>query len=296
MKQIFLFIAIFLTLTISGNAQNLVDTNNIWSVVYLNESDNQLFVYQFDGDTTIGVNQYIKLYKSDSTNSFLSYVGAMREDLKKVYFHRQQNEFLYYDFNLNPGDTFTTTSYIFSPTSGCDIQLKVDSIDYITLLNNESRKRFYFSAFPPNEQWKEQWIEGIGSINGPSEMETYLCIYSRFPKLNCFTEKNILKFKNLNFNSCFSTTNDVPEVHKPTAWTANPNPFTEFTILSFQNPERQNLTLTVYSITGQLVIKTTNITDSQISIERGNLENGLYFFRLMNERILIAKGKLIIEK
>lgn len=295
MKKSLLFIAFSLILSISGKTQLFIDPSNIWTVVYVNESVNQLFVYQFNGDTTIGANEYKKLYKSDSTYTFHEYIGGLREDSKKVFFHRHGIEFLYYDFNLNPGDTFTTTTYNLTPTYGCTIKLKVDSINNTTLTNNELRKRFYLSAFSPNEQWKEQWIEGIGSTNGPTEMEAYLCIYSRFPKLNCFTENGVLKFINTNYGSCYSTTNDITEVPNPSPWTANPNPFTNNTVLSFQNTKRQNLTLTIYNITGQVVIKTSNITESQTKIERGNLKSGFYFFRLMDEKRLITTGKLIIE-
>ncbi len=74
-----------------------------------------------------------------------------------------------------------------------------------------------------------------------------------------------------------------------------PNPTAHFSILEFTNPTRQNCTLTLYDLNGQLVKTINNITEEKVKIERHNLSNGFYFFQLLTDKQIIASGKLIIE-
>jgi len=74
-----------------------------------------------------------------------------------------------------------------------------------------------------------------------------------------------------------------------------PNPFTNVATLQFDNSTKQNCTLTLYDLRGQVVRTMKNITADKVEIERQNLINGLYFFQLRTERQIIATGKLTIE-
>jgi hypothetical protein len=44
-----------------------------------------------------------------------------------------------------------------------------------------------------------------------------------------------------------------------------------------------------------LVCEFKNITGDKVIIEREDLKNGMYFFRLDTEGILVGTGKMIIE-
>jgi hypothetical protein len=76
-----------------------------------------------------------------------------------------------------------------------------------------------------------------------------------------------------------------------------PNPFTTTAILKL-SPETtlNNAVLSIYDISGKLVSSVNNITSANISINRGNLKNGLYFYTLTDNGNVINKGKFIIAE
>ena len=74
-----------------------------------------------------------------------------------------------------------------------------------------------------------------------------------------------------------------------------PNPTNQFATLEFSNPTKQNCTLTLYDLRGQVVQTIKNITADKVEIERQSLASGLYFFQLRTDRQIIATGKLTIE-
>lgn len=77
--------------------------------------------------------------------------------------------------------------------------------------------------------------------------------------------------------------------------TVYPNPFTNLTVIEFENKKKEKHTLTLYNITGQLVQQIDNIITRKIEIERKNLTAGFYFFKLQNSNEIVGTGKLIIE-
>ena len=77
--------------------------------------------------------------------------------------------------------------------------------------------------------------------------------------------------------------------------TAYPNPFTEQTTLSFDNPQRHIHTLTVYSMQGIRVKQIENITTNEVSLQRDGLPAGYYFYRLSNNEGVNATGKVLIQ-
>ena len=65
------------------------------------------------------------------------------------------------------------------------------------------------------------------------------------------------------------------------------------TVLQFT--DRQTATLNLYNSNGQLVRTIDNITGGQVTIDRNELANGLYFFVLRTDNKIIATGKLATE-
>lgn len=91
---------------------------------------------------------------------------------------------------------------------------------------------------------------------------------------------------------------DITEVEKTKDFNSNfiiyPNPFiSSFTIEV--NSEIKNAKLRVYDILGNNVMNVNNISNQKISINRGNIENGLYFYQLTQENKIVASGKLIAK-
>ncbi|MCP4441843.1 MAG: PKD domain-containing protein [Aureispira sp.] len=73
-----------------------------------------------------------------------------------------------------------------------------------------------------------------------------------------------------------------------------PNPFKDYTILSFDNSKHETFELSISDLQGKRVRSYTNITDSSIKIKKGELSAGVYLYTLKG-RALRATGKLIIQ-
>jgi len=73
-----------------------------------------------------------------------------------------------------------------------------------------------------------------------------------------------------------------------------PNPFTFETTFSF-NSEFKNADLNVYNILGQEIKAIKNIAERQITLNRGNLAQGTYIYKLIKDNKVIAVGKIIAE-
>ncbi len=283
-----LFFLVFVIPFGSVKSQNLVDTNKIWNVVEeLNYGESGTVVYRLGADTTIGTNVYKKiLVNYDSASYIVGFPIGIREDTisKKVYFSESNIEALAYDFSLNQGDTFITN------LSGCNIQMIVDSVDTILLLNGETRKRLFFPGWT-----NEIWIEGIGSLNGLPHVGLYLCSADVYATLNCFTEDDTLKYQNIYFPNCFFNTlglTEPPTVHD---LVVKPNPFSEFTTISFEAIHGGVFSLYLYNLSGQIVREYKGINEHRLEISKETLTSGIYFCHLWNERSLVGKGKLVVE-
>jgi hypothetical protein len=283
MKKILLVLLTIITLGV--NAQTLVDTNKVWNVVAcLNFGPCGTTVFSFGADTTIGAFQYKKIIVNrDSAGFGYSYPIAAREDTvtKQIYFY-ENGEYLAYDFSLNQGDTFITS------LNGCNLQMIVDSVDTISLLNGEMRKRMFLS-----NNGQEIWIEGVGSLFGLTFVGG--CTIDVYPTLNCFKENDTLKYQNSNFTDCFYNTVGIQEIHDINNYRVTPNPFTESTVLSFENPLHEINILKIFNIQGQLIRENSNIKGNEIKIDREMMNDGIYFFQIMNERRIVATGNLIVN-
>jgi alpha-amylase len=77
-------------------------------------------------------------------------------------------------------------------------------------------------------------------------------------------------------------------------FTLYPNPCTDVSYLQFlSNVENRNVIITDAS--GRLVRNYNGLSGNRITIERGNLDRGIYIIRITGEGRVTASGKLIIE-
>ena len=73
-----------------------------------------------------------------------------------------------------------------------------------------------------------------------------------------------------------------------------PNPFTDYVILETSR-ELSNAKILVYNSLGQLVQELNNINGNNVTINRNNLTNGLYFLKLTQGGITLITDKLLIK-
>ena len=88
---------------------------------------------------------------------------------------------------------------------------------------------------------------------------------------------------------------DVIENQEISCCKIYPNPFHDYSTITFENSKKENCALTLYNSVGQLVRSFNDIKADKIRIERQNLKSGLYYFRLCTGKQTLAKGNLLIE-
>jgi len=57
----------------------------------------------------------------------------------------------------------------------------------------------------------------------------------------------------------------------------------------------ENATLQIYDVLGNLVFSRSKINSNQVFIHRGDLKQGVYFYKISNDKKIFASGKFIIE-
>lgn len=164
-----------------GSMPSLNDTSGAWRVNYINDNGSagayfthDHYRYTFDGDTLINDLLYHKLYKgghswaedffAGGTYNHVYYSGifsgAIREEGSRWFYlggPEATQEFLLYDFSLNPGDPLPITfnNYIEG--------MVVTNVDTV-VINNIPRRRMFIEGY--NGPSATCIIEGIGSNTG----------------------------------------------------------------------------------------------------------------------------------
>ena len=125
---------------------------------------------------------------------FTGLEGAFREEDKKVFvrgwdsgLQHFNEERLYYDFDLQVGDSFNVCSY----SEPCFIQ--VVAIEEVEMEDGTLRKKIVFNDGWGGEE-NETWIEGVGSLAGVSHRFDPNLVGSFFSHLQCYFEEGNLNW------------------------------------------------------------------------------------------------------
>jgi len=90
-----------------------------------------------------------------------------------------------------------------------------------------------------------------------------------------------------------SGTDGINELDTYNLLTIYPNPFTERTIISFDNPKNEKFRLVIKDITGKIVMEIGEIHGNTLEINRNDLSAGVYIFDLIGSKSY--RGKLIVK-
>ncbi len=75
-----------------------------------------------------------------------------------------------------------------------------------------------------------------------------------------------------------------------------PNPFNTSATLEFEtNQKNYNTTLSIFDIVGKEIKRIDNIGNNSVTVEKGELNQGVYFYNLYNAEKIIGRGKFIIN-
>ena len=84
--------------------------------------------------------------------------------------------------------------------------------------------------------------------------------------------------------------------HQEMGIQVSPNPFSAFTTIKVNgNKAKEKINFLMYDLTGKEIEVKCSISTQQIVIERGDLPNGIYFYKISQNNNIIGTGKLIVE-
>lgn len=74
----------------------------------------------------------------------------------------------------------------------------------------------------------------------------------------------------------------------------SPNPFNVYTTIELSELNNKTKRLELFDVNGKIVKTINKITTNKIVIERSNLKNGIYIFKITDDEKIIAIGKLLV--
>jgi len=188
-------------------------------------------------------------------------------------------EEILYDFDLEVGGTLPLS---YNNWSDDITVIAIDSI-YTPF---GYRKRFEISG---SQSWADYLIEGIGHSKGLVE-PINIPLECGFDLL-CFSLNDVAYYPEPG-EGCMLTV-DISENQNATTVSIFPNPFVESTTISYPGSAGIPVII-VYNLQGQQVQVNANVFENHLVINRGNLNSGLYIYRLTLNSQILATGKLFV--
>jgi len=298
----------------SGYSQDFIQENKMWSTLLIDDSytppdhlntSYETYFTKFEGDTSINLVQYSKLFQStDSLNSW-ELVALIREETRKIFIWNpsSNNELLLYDFNIELGDTSIVTNFQYDYYSYDSLLVTLDSTDNI-FIEGVYHKRLYVKIqciYDGNIDipFQDIWIEGIGSKYGPL-MQTCFCWTPCYinRKLLCVTRNDTLLFNNPDYNECYyyGSELDNNEIIRSSFYVnLFPNPIDEKGFLKTKGIN-ENVSVTIYNLLGEKV-KFFNVDTNTIStLDFSDVPQGFYVYDVIVNDIRIKTEKIIIKR
>jgi hypothetical protein len=293
MKKLFLLFLIFplqFPLLKAQTYHPLVETRKLWSTYHLILPNPPLSDYtKFEGDTTIGLYTYKKVWVSYDAEMTQWYnYGLIREDLQKKVFYTLTYpvyEFLMYDFGANPGDTLML--------HGNPYPYVLDSVGTCTLLSGEQRRTImlHYTWYPCSETW----IEGIGSstfgvLNGGmcgavGDSHSMLCAW----------ENDTLKYHGPAYHDCFIIDGIISHSLNDQMVRVYPNPASDVLTVYIESGSNAGLHIGIQDLAGRVCIEQVlDGRETLISLKKANLSKGLYIYHISSGNAIIHAGRLTI--
>ena len=94
-------------------------------------------------------------------------------------------------------------------------------------------------------------------------------------------------------SAVFQSSVGIDELTNSNSVIISPNPFSFQTTITFAE-EQKNTTIEIMDVIGK-EIKTINFTGKQCLIEKGEMERGIYFVNITDEKKKIINKKIVIQ-
>lgn len=288
MKTKTTLLGLFLMASFSLLAQNFINEGKQWNVLFNGFPDAQrTIIYTIDGQSEVEGILYHHMWISyDSLNSqFSKYY--IRETDNKVYFKPTYgDEYLLYDFNLQKGD-----ETIIGNEAGENIHINVLNVDTVIYFGVE-RKRWTLKA---SGEATDQWIEGVGSIQGPLQSFYWETVVCPSWELTCSYQDTDLTYKKEGATYCYYESLEGLEEHTASIQCQlSPNPISSGQNLLLHSSAIVK-TVNIYNAKGSLVHRLRDLNHRDINIATAELSSGLYFISILTQDNRQISRKLLVQ-
>ena len=267
------------------------------------------FQFFLGGDTVIQSQVSKKLYASGSARKYVqstvmpscpavcddytlsyyygNYKGAIRQDIsaRKVYFTEiSGEESLLYDFSLDVGDTLSES---YNSMTGSNKVSRIDSV----LVGGVYHKRFWLTYIQGGWNLIDyvSIIEGIGS--------TYGLLFMLQPPFEHYGQNVCVR---INETAVYpagtlacENISSVSEMNETITFSFSPNPLQDISTLQVSDAFA-DASLFIFSGTGKEV-QHQQLTHTTATVDRKKLEEGIYFFMLVNDKGQTSTGKFSVQ-
>lgn len=221
----------------------------------------------------------------------ITYQEFTYSDSNKVYFYKNNDWCLLYDFNAKQNDSF-----VLNCTFGAvnhPVVVNVLAVDTITI-NGKQLKRFNYSVFDLIIGFSGFVIEGIGNI-----YEMFPTVHHTYGgPLRCYEDTILGHYKNqyYNWNTAWQQDCDliITSVDKPNVAENSkvfPNPFYDHLTFQFFNNLQTRVTL--YDLMGKCVLD--QIFTNYATINTEHLPRSIYYYKVRSNNGTRKTGMLIKE-
>lgn len=154
-------------------------------------------------------------------------------------------------------------------------------------LNHENFATIKYDSLG-NEIWVARYNNTLNSVDMANSisLDIFGNIYASGTNydLNCSSILTIKYSKDVGLQELSTASECIVNIY--------PNPFkTSFTLMT--NVDLKNAELIIYDLFGREILKINKINNRIVTIQRNNIADGIYFFRLVDKNKIIAKGKII---
>lgn len=150
-----------------------------------------------------------------------------------------------------------------------------------------------FALLPIDEYCYSNQDGGNTNITTNIAQNTIIDITKEKPNLN--RPNDFSSMNTINNNSDASIVNGLKEETSSTiSINVSPNPFTVATTIEINGINYQDIQVQILDVSGK-TIKILQTEQQPITVQRDNLSQGLYFYRLIGDQKLVQTGKLVVR-
>ena len=145
---------------------------------------------------------------------------------------------------------------------------------------------------PINDTWvqHENWYKGVNTLKNDNLLDVN--IYNLIPNSSyCWRVR--YRDKSLGWSEWSDPISFVTDTVF-NSWKLYPNPLFSHSTLNIPHPETHPVSIDIYNSSGQCIRKHKNVFPPVFALEKGTLDNGVYYLHIMDEADRLGVVKFVV--